>query len=85
MDRTIPIAEVLVVFLRQYGADVVDARTMVFLPDFCDFGGRLALDEGHLHDLTQLAGTGVGEGHLEGHPIQQHYYQIRSIILIHVY
>lgn len=83
MDRKVPIVEVLVVFLGQYGADVVDARTMVFLPDFCDLLGRLAFDEGHLHDFTQFSWAGVGEGHIEGHLFeQQHYYHLLSIIWV---
>lgn len=81
MGRKVPIEEVLVVFLGQDGAGVVDARVVVLLPDFSDLGGRLALNERHLHDFPQFAGTGVGEGHTVGHLFeQQHYYPLSLII-----
>ena len=60
----------LVVFFGQDCTGVVDACTMVLLPDLADAGGRFPFDHGDLHDLAELPRAGVGEGHLVGHSLQ---------------
>jgi hypothetical protein len=69
----VPLDEVLVVLFGKDCAGVVDAGTVVFVPDVGYLCGWFPLDHGDLHDFSEFARTGVGEGHFEGDS-QQHLY-----------
>lgn len=63
MRTSIPLHKGVVLLLRENSAGIVDPGTVVLLPYFFDLFGGLLLDHGHLHDFSEFAGAGIGEGH----------------------
>ena len=49
----------------EHARGVIYSRAMVLFPDIFDNTRLLSLDKRHFHDLSEFAGTGVGEGHSE--------------------
>lgn len=81
MGEGIPVKEVVIVFFGEDCAGVVDACTVILLPDFCDASSWFSFDHGDLHDFPEFARAGISEGHIKGHSSQHDYYiyQLMSI------
>ena len=61
MDLLINNVKVFILFKDV--SSIGNTRFMILYPDILDNMGGLFFDEGHFHDLSQFAGTGVVERH----------------------